>query len=73
MITGSLETMSRDKTKEIVISLGGKVASSISKNTDYLIYGSNSGSKYEKANKLNIKMINEKSFLKMLKKEGVRY
>ena len=73
VITGSLEAMTRDKTKEIVISLGGKVASSISKNTDYLIYGSNSGSKYEKANKLNIKMINEKSFLKMLKKEGVRY
>ena len=57
----------------VIISLGGKVINSVSKNTDYLIYGNNPGSKYEKANKLNIKMINETSFLKMIKKEGVRY
>ena len=73
VITGSLESMTREKIKEIVIYLGGKVVNSVSKNTDYLIYGDNPGSKYEKATNLNIKMINEKIFLKMIKKEGVDY
>ena len=65
--------MTREKSKEILISLGGKVSSSISKNTDYLICGNNPGSKYEKALDLDINRLNEKSFLRMIKKEGIKY
>ena len=72
VITGSLKKMTREKSKEIVISLGGKVASSLSKNTDYLIYGNNPGSKYKKATELNVRKIDEKSFLKMIEKEKVK-
>jgi DNA ligase (NAD+) len=71
VITGSLEGITREKSKEILLSLGAKVGSSISKNTNYLICGNNPGSKYEKAIQLNIKILDETSFLKILKKEGV--
>jgi len=72
VITGSLEKMSRETSKQILISLGGKVASSVSKNTDYLIYGNNPGTKYKKATELNVRIIDEKSFLKMIEKEEVK-
>ena len=71
VITGSLESITREKSKEILLSLGAKVGSTISKNTNYLICGNNPGSKYEKAIQLNIKILDETSFLKILKKEGV--
>ena len=73
VITGTLENLTREKSKEILILLGGKISSSISKNTDYLIYGNNPGSKYEKALDLDINRLNEKSFLRMIKKEGIKY
>ena len=73
VITGTLENLTREKSKEILISLGGKVSSSVSKNTDYLIYGNNPGSKYEKALDLDINRLDEKSFLRMIKKEGIKY
>jgi len=73
VITGTLENLTREKSKEILISLGGKVTSSISKNTDYLIYGNNPGSKYGKALDLDINRLDEKSFLRMIKKEGIKY
>ena len=71
VLTGSLKNISREKSKEILIKLGAKVTSAVSKKTDYLIYGDNPGSKFEKASELEIKKIDEKSFLKMIKKEGV--
>jgi DNA ligase (NAD+) len=71
VITGTLESITREKSKEILLSLGAKVGSTISKNTNYLICGNNPGSKYEKAIQLNIKILDETSFLKILKKEGV--
>ena len=73
VITGTLENLTREKSKEILISLGGKVSTSVSKNTDYLIYGNNPGSKYEKALNLDINRLDEKSFLRMIKKEGIKY
>ena len=73
VITGSLEKMTREKSKEILISLGGKVVASVSRNTDYLIYGNNPGSKYKMATELNVKKIDEKSFLKMIEKENVKF
>ena len=71
VLTGSLKNISREKSKEILIKLGAKVTSAVSKKTDYLIYGDNPGSKFEKASELKIKKIDEKSFLKMIEKEGV--
>jgi len=67
VITGTLEKMSRELAKERVIVLGGDVSDAISKNIDYLVLGENPGSKYEKAKKLNVKIIKEEEFLKMVR------
>lgn len=66
VLTGGLETMSRDEAKEKIRDLGGKILSDVSKETDYVIAGSDPGSKYDKAKELNIKIINEREFKKML-------
>lgn len=61
VITGKLENLSRDEVGEIVKSLGGKITGSVSKNTDIVIAGEKAGSKKEKAEELDIKIIgNEK-------------
>jgi DNA ligase (NAD+) len=67
IITGSLNSMSRDGVKDKIRNLGGDVHSSISKNTSYLIIGQNSGSKLEKAKKLGVKILSEEEFLRMIK------
>ncbi|MBI3952826.1 MAG: NAD-dependent DNA ligase LigA [Candidatus Doudnabacteria bacterium] len=66
VVTGTLESMSREEAKEAVRQAGGDWVSSVSKNTDYVVVGENPGSKYEKAQKLGIKIINEKEFLKLI-------
>ena len=65
VISGSLSSMTRMQAEEYIKSLGGKVISSISKNTNFLLIGMNPGSKYDKAKKLNIKIINEGDFFKL--------
>ncbi len=65
VVTGSLAKMSRDQAKEKIRSLGGKVQSSVSKNTDYLVCGENPGSKFIEAQKLGIKILNEEEFTNM--------
>ncbi len=67
VLTGSLKEFTRDKAKEKIIKLGGKISSSVSSNTDYLVKGESPGSKLDKAKKENIKIINEKEFLNLLK------
>ena len=69
VITGSLKNIKRKDAEELLLSLQAKVSSAVSKKTDYLIYGANPGSKYEKALELGIKIMNEDLFIKMLKKE----
>jgi DNA ligase (NAD+) len=66
VLTGTLESMSREQAKEKIQSLGGEVLASISKKLDYLVVGENPGSKYEKAKELGIKIIKEKEFLKII-------
>ncbi|KOA18258.1 DNA ligase [Clostridium homopropionicum DSM 5847] len=66
VVTGSLETYSRNEIKEKLQSLGAKVSGSVSKNTDYVLVGKEPGSKYDKALELNIKIINEEDFQRML-------
>ena len=67
VITGKLESMSRDEAGDIIISLGGEVQSSVSKRTNILIAGEKAGSKLEKAQKLGIEIIDEATFLSVIK------
>ncbi|MDP1539022.1 MAG: helix-hairpin-helix domain-containing protein, partial [bacterium] len=70
VLTGTLETMTRDQAKERIRLLGGNVSESVSKMTDYLVAGENPGSKFEQAKKLEIKIIGEKEFLETLSRRG---
>ncbi len=67
VITGTLPALSRDQAKELIRINGGKASSSVSKETDYVLAGSEPGSKYDMAQKLGIKIIGETEFLKMVK------
>lgn len=69
VLTGTLETMSRSRAGELIQLAGGKVASSASKKTDYVVVGENAGSKERKARELGLTILDEKTFLDMLKQE----
>ncbi len=66
VLTGSLNSMSRDSAKSKIKDAGGEVSESISKNTSYLVVGKEPGSKLEKAKNLKAKILNEKEFIKIL-------
>ena len=66
VIKGVLPSLSRDEATEIIEKNGGKVASSVSRNTDYLLAGESAGSKLAKAKLLDIKIINEDELYEML-------
>lgn len=66
VLTGALESMTRDEAKSRIETLGGRVTSSVSKKTDYVVVGAEPGSKAEKAKKLKIKTLDEAAFMKML-------
>lgn len=66
VITGTLPRMKRSEAKKLIEDNGGKVSSSVSKKTDYLLAGEEAGSKLDKANKLGINVISEEDLEKML-------
>ena len=66
VLTGGMQTMSRDEAKERLRKLGASVSSSVSKNTDYVVAGENPGSKMTKAKKLGVKVLNENDFNKLV-------
>lgn len=68
VFTGEIPGFSRIQAKRLVEGLGGKWSSSVSKNTDFVVVGSNPGSKYEKAKKLGIKVISGQDFRNFIKR-----
>lgn len=64
VLTGSLQTMKRDEAKDVVRSMGGKISSSVSKSTDFVVVGESPGSKYDKAKKLGVTILTEADFKK---------
>lgn len=66
VLTGALQGMTRDEAKERIEASGGKVTSSISGKTDFLVVGAEPGSKLAKAEKLGVKVLDEAGFLEML-------
>lgn len=67
VLTGGLESMTRDEAKERIRGLSGDVSSSVSSKTDYVVAGSEPGSKIDKAKKLGVKIITEKEFLGLIR------
>lgn len=67
VITGTLGNYTRNEMKGLVAKLGGKVTNSVSKNTDYVIVGDSPGSKYDKAIKLGVEIIDEKRLMEIIK------
>ena len=70
VITGSFNSITRSELKKSIKKLGGKVTSSLSKKTNYLIVGSNPGSKVKKANELEIEMLTEEEFFSFIGKQN---
>ncbi len=67
IVTGTLESMGREEVHDRIRTLGGTISSAVSVKTSYVVVGENPGSKYEKANKLGVKILGEKEFLEMIK------
>lgn len=70
VLTGTLVHLRREEAKERLEALGGKVSSSVSKKTDYVVVGNEPGSKYDKAQELGVPVLDEDGLLKLLDKEG---
>jgi len=66
VVTGTLESMTRQEAEQAIRQAGAKASSSVSKQTDFVLAGENAGSKLDKAMKLGVKVIDEKEFMKMI-------
>ena len=66
VLTGTLPTLTRDEAKARIESAGGKVSGSVSKKTNYVVAGEEAGSKLDKARELNVPILDEPAFLKLL-------
>jgi DNA ligase (NAD+) len=66
VITGTLPTLGRDEAKDLLEAAGGKVAGSVSKKTDYVVAGTEAGSKLDKARELGVAVIDEKQLMELL-------
>jgi DNA ligase (NAD+) len=68
VVTGTLEKFSRTEIEKTIKQNGGKISSSVSKKTDFVLAGAEAGSKLDKANQLGVKVINEAQFLEIIGK-----
>ncbi|MCZ6538659.1 MAG: helix-hairpin-helix domain-containing protein, partial [Chloroflexi bacterium] len=66
VVTGRLESMSRSEAQSRIKTLGGKATGTVTRKTDYLVAGADAGSKLDKANRLNIHVIDEEEFIAFL-------
>ncbi|MCL5410542.1 MAG: NAD-dependent DNA ligase LigA [Patescibacteria group bacterium] len=67
VFTGGLDSMTRDDAKALVRNFGGNISESVSSKVDYVVAGEEAGSKLDKAQKLGVKVVSEKEFLKLIK------
>jgi DNA ligase (NAD+) len=70
VLTGTLAGMSRDQARELIQALGGRVSASVSKKTNYVVAGTDPGSKYDKAVELGIEILDEAGLKRLLGKPG---
>jgi DNA ligase (NAD+) len=68
VLTGALKKLTRDEAKDLIRSMGGKIASSVSNKTDFLLAGKDPGSKFVKATELGVKILSEEEFLEKVDK-----
>ena len=66
VLTGTLPTLTRDEAKDMIEALGGKVAGSVSKKTDYVVAGAEAGSKLDKAQQLGVNILDETQFRELI-------
>jgi DNA ligase (NAD+) len=71
VFTGSLDDWTRPEAKEVIQKLGGETASTVTKNTDYVVVGTNPGSKLTQAGEKNIPILNEQEFKELLDKHSI--
>ena len=66
VLTGALTTMTREEAEEKILAAGGRVTSSVSRKTDFVVVGADAGSKLRKARELGVKTLGEQEFMKLL-------
>ncbi|MBW2000320.1 MAG: NAD-dependent DNA ligase LigA, partial [Deltaproteobacteria bacterium] len=66
VLTGALDTLTRDEARRMIEAMGGRVSSSVSKKTDFVVVGRDPGSKYQRARSMGIKTVDEAEFRKMV-------
>jgi DNA ligase (NAD+) len=66
VLTGTLESMTRDEAEQKILAAGGRVTSAVSRKTDYVVAGAEAGSKLRKAVELGIKTLDERDFITLI-------